>query len=121
MTEEVVRRRREVYRSKDVLQVECGINNLGLAQWVWECEVRAKEAKERRERVMGEREVESEGNSEEEEGTGRRVMWKGKEKGKKKKKYDDSFKQKGRNLMARMGEEEGGKEAVGMGGGFSVW
>ena len=67
-------------------------------------------------------EVESEGNSEEEEeGTGRRVMWKGKEKGKKKKKYDDSFKQKWRNLMARMGEEGGGKEGVGMGGGFSVW
>ena len=121
MTEEVVRRRREVYRSKDVLEVECGINNLGLAQWAWECEVGAKEAKERRERVMRERELEDEENSEVEEGgTGRRVVWKGEGKGKEKE-CDDSFKQKWRDLMARMDKEEGGKEAVGMGGGFSVW
>lgn len=110
MTEEVARRRREVYRSKDVLEVECGIDILGVAQWAWECEVRAKEAKERREKVMREREVEIGGNSEEGEG-----------KGKEKKECDDSFKQKWRDLMARMDKEEGGKEAVGMGGGFSVW
>lgn len=55
MTEEAMRRRREVYRSKDVLKVEEGVNLLGLAQWAWECKVRAEEAKERRERDAKER------------------------------------------------------------------
>lgn len=116
-----MRRRREVYRSKDVLKVEEGVNLLGLAQWAWECKVRAEEAKERRERdakerqereekgrerVKRERELGGEGNSE-----GRRDMWKGKGKGRKE--YDDGFMQRWRELMARMEKENKGEEAVG--------
>jgi hypothetical protein len=123
MTNEAVRRGREVWRSKDVLVVKEGIDELGLARWKWVCKVRDKEAKERREieaeerrereekgreRVKRERELGGEGYSE-----GMRDMWDGKGKGKGRKEYDDSFKQRWRDLMARMEEEDKGEEAVG--------
>ncbi|OSS45655.1 hypothetical protein B5807_09498 [Epicoccum nigrum] len=116
-------RRREVYRSKDVVEVETGIDRLGMAQWAWECKVRAEVVREGRE--GRERELELKGKGEGDCGerevkrVERRGRWKekekekGKEKGKGKgKEKCDSFKTKWRDLMARMEDEGQGEEAV---------
>ena len=53
MREERVPGWRSVWRSKDVLVVEGGVNKVGLAQWAWECEVRGREARVAREEKEG--------------------------------------------------------------------